>query len=327
MRASFTLVELLIVVAIIAVLIALLLPAVTSARDLARRTVCSSRLHSLGKGMVLYCGSYNDWIPGSPNTSGSGANPGGVGKTVYTGSGSFYYDWDAATDAFPAVHIFDWASPLLEMIEGAVPKDIPARFDQSKRWAFRCPSNDWQVKVNHKTRIDMATIVSSYATSKYFTYVPLAKQTGTEPGTMFWTHKFVPEDHLPRLTSIADPTNKVFLADSCKVNRSNPNELNNDDYGYTTYGAWLNVTDPYARNKRSLSYRFEPARGEAFRHGDGIDMLFFDGHVDYHDQGSSEANNGFGSGARQARFWFPRGTDIRDIPSSSTFSNRKLIVP
>ncbi len=62
--AGFTLVELMIVVGVISVLISLLLPAVQSAREVARRSQCTNNLMQLGVALENYASSHRVYPPG-----------------------------------------------------------------------------------------------------------------------------------------------------------------------------------------------------------------------------------------------------------------------
>ena len=62
-RLGFTLVELLVVIGIIAVLISILMPALTRARESARRTQCLSNLRQLHTALVLYAHTNKDAVP------------------------------------------------------------------------------------------------------------------------------------------------------------------------------------------------------------------------------------------------------------------------
>lgn len=60
---AFTLVELLVIIAIIAILASLLLPALSRAKEEGHRVACMNNLHQLGLAMQMYWGDNNDISP------------------------------------------------------------------------------------------------------------------------------------------------------------------------------------------------------------------------------------------------------------------------
>ena len=80
---AFTLVELLVVIAIIGVLAALLMPALTNAKEQGRRAMCLSNQRQIYVGANVYVGDYNGWVPLGDDFATGSTTPNSWGPSWY----------------------------------------------------------------------------------------------------------------------------------------------------------------------------------------------------------------------------------------------------
>jgi len=125
-KKGFTLVELLVVIGIIAVLISLLLPALSKARRAANSAVCLSNLRQIGQGILLYANDYDGYcVPVA-------GRPGNYNNASYSAAG-----WQKLLIPFMGSHSMTDAQLADWWFSGA---EIAAVDEQAAK-VFLCPDD------------------------------------------------------------------------------------------------------------------------------------------------------------------------------------------
>jgi prepilin-type N-terminal cleavage/methylation domain-containing protein/prepilin-type processing-associated H-X9-DG protein len=288
-QSAFTLVELLVVIGIIALLIAILLPALTKARKAANTVYCLANLRGIGQAMQLYASEWKGAIIGSPLTTGAFLTAPG---------GPAYSDFNC-----PEIcQTWDWQSPVARVMQAnfdtkGTLADRTARFQFLCSYKpFVCPENDIISPAYSASPIKVSTPMISYNTGTFF----------MEPSSFVGTDK---NGYAPKVTKVGSASLKVFICDGGRFARD---DVSPPDYNeswnasptandYADYGPEDAFSDAFLPNK-PMAY--------SMRHGarmPGLDpkqyrmnVVFFDGH------GETLS----GRDAMNPKLWIPKGSVV-----------------
>ena len=141
---AFTLIEVLVTIAVIAILVGLLVPSLSGVRHTARATACGAQLRSLGTAWSMYANDFAERAMPLAYTSAADVGPGGMARYWWGSHGS------AAT---PPDHGKGFLSPYLDA-------------NLSERSVFQCPGQKWGTYVPQGPGARWPT--STYGYNGYF---------------------------------------------------------------------------------------------------------------------------------------------------------------
>jgi prepilin-type N-terminal cleavage/methylation domain-containing protein/prepilin-type processing-associated H-X9-DG protein len=314
-RDGFTLVELLVVIGIIALLISILLPALSKARKSANTVYCSANIRSICQAIIMYTAENKGYIPGSPATS---------GRFLWTS------DWspNANDNNCPFIsQSWDWQAPIAKMMQidfeegGAISQRLK-RFDTLRnRKEFTCPENQ-VIAVPYTgsaVQVPVGRMIS-YNTAGQFLLLPPGATGGKLGAGVVETSNgaATPAGYGCKITQVGAAAKKIYIADGGRY--STLTDAPDVDLAYagagggaySEMGAFRNDSKSWNRqaapgNGGTPSKGWDP-RAFAFRHGSlnlggpadtyRLNVGFFDGHVET--MGDLQAAN--------PNLWYPRNS-------------------
>lgn len=261
---GFTLVELLVVISIIAMLLAVLLPALNKAREMAKRLICGSNMHQAGLALNAYAHAYDSRITPIRQRPGEA---GYIGK-----SHSFKYTSGQA---------IEWQFLLLWSAGNFKAENfIEAYNDMDLKFKsfMHCPA--WPVKPV------MPPSVWNYDGPYSFGYgqnsvIPYPGSNNVLAKGFAW------DEAAPKIANIKNPGTRIYAGDSHNWVLTDDSATGSWYYGATNGGKNRKGEDVRHPAYLAKAYaditsnRLHWINADPYRHAGGAYYIFLDGHAEY----------------------------------------------
>ncbi|MCC6909953.1 MAG: DUF1559 domain-containing protein [Phycisphaerales bacterium] len=246
---GFTLIELLVVISIIALLIALLLPGLATARDASRRAQCLSQFRQIGHAMMIYASDENDFVPREGNEVATQERQGG---------------WTTVSHVTWAMAFRKYLAPRNEYL-GNYHNPPPSRCDKwvNARQAYQCPSHPNR---NHN--------ISYIINGLRFDRPGVVNEGNATHGNGRYAHqieKALFASSLVYITEFEDDESNYFY--NVMYNQSWPSNGDRGPAGWLDTWRAVHITGQYqGTGGRRINNK---------RHKTGSNVLYLDGHAEY----------------------------------------------